>query len=159
MNRRLALLLAVGLFGPTTFPDLVRADHPRPFKGAFDFAVVDIRPESDTELVITAVMAGNGTFLGRFEGVVIYIVDLDTGTFDGYLSKYAANGDRLDETLTGRFTATGSEGDFTVTGGTGRFLNATGRGTYVNVWTDPTRTAGHVTFGGSIVFRASDRRH
>jgi hypothetical protein len=45
-------------------------------------------------------------------------------TFTGSLTKEAANGDRLDETLTGQFRATGSEGAFTVTGDTGRFRGA-----------------------------------
>lgn len=154
---------ALGLSGPALLllaavPAAARADQPRPFKGAFDFAVTDVEFLSATEVLVTGSLAGRETVLGRFAGEVVYLVDLTTGTFTGSLYKVAANGDRLDQTVTGAFTATGSEGTFALVGGTGRFVHAAGGGTYVNAWTDPARTTGRVTFAGTITYSPSDRR-
>jgi hypothetical protein len=159
MSRHLPSLRAVTLLTLTTMPVTAHAGQSRPYTGAFDFAVLDIQPVSQTGLMITASLAGHETFLGQFKGTVVYVVDLTNGTFSGSLVKQAANGDLLYETLTGHFTATGSEGDFNLNGGTGRFLHAAGGGTYVNVWTSQDMTTGHVTFSGAIDFDASDRRH
>jgi hypothetical protein len=84
------------------------------------------------------------------EGRVVYVVDLLSGAFHGMLTKEAANGDLLFQTLSGQFTETGSEGEFVVTGGTGRFRQATGGGTFEGVWTDPAMTTARITFDGSI---------
>ena len=69
-----------------------------------------------------------------------------------------ADGDLLCETLTGDSTATGSEGDFNPHRRTGHFLHATGSNTYVGVWTNPAKTTGYVSFGGSIDFNPCGRR-
>jgi hypothetical protein len=134
-----------------------RADPPRPYKGAFDFATVHVQVLSPTELLITGSLAGQETHLGRFEGEVTYHVNLADGSFAGSLYKEAANGDLLYETLDGQFTATGSKGRFELTGGTGRFRHATGSGGFTGIWTDPLQTTAHITFSGTIDFDASDR--
>ena len=158
MRRRCLWLLAGALPALATQLPAASADQPRPYKGAFDFAITSVEWLPPSELFITGSLAGQETFLGRFEGEVQYYVDLPTGTFSASLTKEAADGDLLDETLTGHFTATGSEGEFALTGGTGRFLRATGGGTYVNVWTDPVMMTGRVTIAGAIDFHAPDRR-
>ena len=150
MRRRLLCLFACALPALATQLPAARADHPRPFKGAFDFAVVDVQLLSQTEILVTGRIAGRETHLGRMEGQVVYVVDLLSGAFYGSLHKQAANGDLLYQTLSGQFTATGSEGEFVITGGTGRFRHATGGGTFTGVWTDPTMTTAHITFDGSI---------
>ncbi len=130
------------------------ADHPATFKGRFDFTTIDVQPVSATELLVRGFLAGNETLLGRFTGEVEYLVDLNTGMFAGTLTKRAANGDLLDQTLLGSFTktGTGSVGEFTVIGGTGRFQNATGGGTFEGVWTNPSLTTAHITFDGELSF-------
>jgi hypothetical protein len=158
MRRRFLCLLACALPALATQLPAAHADQPRPYKGAFNFAITSVESLSETEVFVTGSLAGEETFLGRFEGEVQYYVDLSTGAFYGSLVKEAANGDLLYETLTGQFTATGSVGAFVMTGGTGRFLRATGGGTFVGVWTDPAMTTARVTYGGSIDFHASDRR-
>jgi hypothetical protein len=153
MRRHHAGLLLLALFAMAA--PTARADGPDNYKGAFDFAIVDVQPISPTEVLIHGSLKGRETLLGKFEGQVEYLVNLSTRTFTGSLSKTAANGDLLFEDLTGHFTATGSEGDFTITGGTGRFRRATGGGTYVSVWTNAAMTASHVTFHGTLK-RAKD---
>jgi hypothetical protein len=159
MRRHFLRLFACALLALTAIPETARAGQSLPYRGQFDFAVVSVEPVSQTEVLVTATLAGEETHLGAFEGVVQYYVDLTTGMFVGSLYKQAANGDELYETLTGQFTATGAMGDFSMTGGTGRFLSATGGGTYVSAWTDAAMTTGHVTFSGSIGYDASDRRN
>ncbi|HWE38714.1 MAG TPA: hypothetical protein VG406_19355 [Isosphaeraceae bacterium] len=150
MRQRLLCLLACALPALATPPPDARADHPRPYKGAFEFATVDVQVLSPTEVLVTGSLAGKETILGRFDGLVLYIVDLSTETFSGSAVKRAADGDLLFETLTGQFTATGSEGTFVVTGGTGRFSEATGGGTFTGVWTDAAMTTAHITFNGRM---------
>jgi hypothetical protein len=96
-------------------------------------------------------LVGNETHLGRFTGEVEYLVG-PTFAFTGSLTKTAANGDRLYETVTGQLTQEGSLGEFTITGGTGRFLGASGGGTFEGTWTDAAMTAAHLTFDGSLAF-------
>jgi hypothetical protein len=151
MRRRLPSL-CLFLCALATPSSSALADHPTPYKGRFDFTTLDVHPVSATVLLARGSLAGNETHLGRFTGEVEYLVDLTTGAFAGALTKTAANDDRLDETLAGQFTATGSEGTFTITGSTGRFRGATGGGSFVGVWTDPDLITAHVTFDSSLAF-------
>ncbi len=145
MQRRFPrLLLALAALAAPTAP--ARAGHPAAYRGQFDFTTVSVTPLSDTEVLVIGLLAGTETHLGRFTGEVRYVVDLADFTFEGTLTKVAANGDRLSETLTGQFTPTGSVGEFTITGGTGRFQDATGGGEFVGVWTDPDLITAHITF-------------
>jgi hypothetical protein len=128
------------------------ADHPTPYKGRFDFTTLDLHPVSATVLLVRGSLAGNETHLGRFTGEVEYFLDLTTFAFEGSLTKTAANGDQLYESVDGQFTPTGSVGEFTITGGTGRFRGATGGGTFKGAWTDPDLITAHITFDGSLSF-------
>lgn len=157
MRRLSPGLFAWAMLALATLSPAAQGGPPRPYKGALDFAVLDVQPVSATQVVVRGSLAGEETFLGRFRGEVVYLIDLSTGTFEGSLYKRAANRDLLYETPTGHFTATSSEGGLTILGGTGRFRHAAGSGTYVSVWTDPTQTALRVTFDGTISFDASDR--
>src|SRR5262245_14287919 len=118
-----------------------RADHPATYRGQFDFTTVGVPTITGNGLLVRGTLAGNETLLGRFTGEVGYLVNPVTYAFEGTLTKTAANGDRLDETVTGQLTPAGSFGAFTITGGTGRFRSATGGGTFVGVWTDAAMTA------------------
>jgi hypothetical protein len=145
----LTLLVLTALAGPS------RAGDETPYKGAFNFAVINVTPVSDTEVLVKGSLDGNATHLGRFTGQVQYYVDLQTGKFVGTLFKVAANGDQIYESLTGQFTATGSVGSFVLTGGTGRFENATGGGTFVSTWVIYPSTA-VVAFKGTTSNGASN---
>jgi hypothetical protein len=133
-------------------PSSTWADHPTSYKGRFDFTTVDMQPVSATVLLVQGSLAGNETHLGSFTGEVEYYVDLTTFAFAGSLTKTAANGDQLHETVSGQFTPTGSVGEFTITGGTGRSDGATGSGSFVGMWTDPDTTTAHITFDGALSF-------
>lgn len=133
-------------------PLTAQADHSVTYKGRFDFTTVDVRPVSDTVLLVRGRLAGNETHLGRFTGEVEYLVDLTTFAFEGSLTKKAANGDLLYETLAGQLTQAGSLGDFTITGGTGRFRGATGGGSFEGMWTDPDMITARITFDGALSF-------
>ena len=121
MSRRLPcfLLVLTALAAPSS---TTLAGHPTTYKGPIRF-----RDRRSTDrhrrprLLVRGSLAGIETLLGRFTGEVEYLVDLTTVAFTGTLTKTAANGDRLYETVTGQFTPTGSVGEFTITGGTGRF--------------------------------------
>lgn len=126
------------------------AAPPLPFKGRFDFTEIDAQSVTPTSLLVLGSLDGNETHLGRFTGEVMYIVDLTTWTFEGMLTKRAANGDLLYQTVDGYLTGTGSKGEFTITGGTGRFQGATGGGTFEGVWTDADMTTAHITFDGQL---------
>lgn len=150
---------ALTLLALAAFCVPIQAGNSLPYKGAFDFAVIDVEPTNDPGVVlVTGTLDGNETHLGQFTGEVQYYVDTATGALYGTLYKVAANGDELYETLTGQFIATGAVGDFVMTGGTGRFTHATGGGTYVSTWIVPFSTS-YVTFDGTISYSASDRRH
>lgn len=157
MRQRLPrLLLALAALAAPSTP--AQADHPATYKGRFDFTTVSASPVPDAVLLVRGRLSGNETLLGRFTGEVEYLVDLTTFEFEGTLSKTAANGDRLFETLTGQFTPTGSVGEFTITGGTGRFTGATGGGSFVGTWTDPDLITAHITFEGSLSFARAGGR-
>jgi hypothetical protein len=151
-------LSALTLLVLTALPSPGRAGDAKPYKGAFDFAVIDVAPTPvPGVLLVTGSLDGNETHLGRFTGDVRYYVDTATWMFDGTLFKVAANGDKLYESLTGQFTATGSFGDFTLKGGTGRFTTATGGGSFLSRWIVYPSTA-VVGFEGTISYDASNRR-
>jgi hypothetical protein len=130
------------------------ADHATPYKGRFDFTTVGVPTVTSNGLLVRGPLTGNETHLGRFTGEVEYLVDLTTPTFafEGTLTKTAANGDRLVETVTGQLTEEGSSGEFTIIGGTGRFQGASGGGTFNGTWTDAARTTTRITFDGSLTF-------
>jgi hypothetical protein len=152
MRRRLPSLLLYALAALAALSSTTLADHPATYQGRFDFTTVDVQPVSPTVLLVRGSLAGNETHLGRFTGEVEYYVDLTTFAFAGTLTKTAANGDLLYETVTGQFTPTGSVGEFTITGGTGRFQDATGGGSFVGTWTDPDMITAQITFDGSLSF-------
>jgi hypothetical protein len=152
MRRRLPSLLLCALAALAAPSSTTLADHPATYKGRFDFTTVDVQPVSATVLLVRGRLAGNETLLGQFTGEVVYLVDLTTFAFAGTLTKTAANGDLLYETVDGQFTPTGSLGAFTITGGTGRFQGATGGGSFVGIWTDPDRITAHITFDGALSF-------
>ena len=137
-----------------TLPSIARADHPRPYKGDFDFAVTYEGFLSPTEVQIQASVVGNETHLGRFTGEVTYYDDLVTGAFYGNITKIAANGDLLFDDLTGQFAPdfSSSTGSFVIVGGTGRFLHATGGGNFSSYFLNSAGTLGHVTFDGTISY-------
>jgi hypothetical protein len=152
MQRSLPSLFALTLLVLTALAGPGRAGDARPDKGTLNFAVTDVTPTSDPEVVlVTGSLNGNETHLGRFTGEVQYYVDTVTGVFYGTLFKVAANGDELDESLTGQFTPTGSFGNYTMTGGTGRFTNASGGGTFISMWIVYPNTA-VVGFEGTISY-------
>jgi hypothetical protein len=138
---------------------IAHADGPGNYSGRFDFAVVSVQPVSPTELFIRGRLSGKEVILGKFTGEVDYLVDTTAGTFVGSVTKTTADGALLKQTLTGHFTATGSEGDFAIVGGTGRLDGAFGGGTFVNAWTDASKTAGVVTFDGSLSFAREGNYH
>ncbi len=142
----------------TALPSPGRAGNAKPYQGAFNFAVLEAVPTPVPGVIlVTGSLDGNETHLGRFTGEVQYHVNTGTGMFYGTLFKVAANGDKLYESLTGQFTATGSFGDFTMTGGTGRFANVIGGGTFIGKWIVYPSTA-VVGYEGTISYDASDRR-
>jgi hypothetical protein len=159
MKRCLACLFISALAALTVPSSTALADHPGNYSGRFDFAVVSVQPVSATELFISGRLSGKEVILGTFTGEVDYLVDATAGTFVGSVTKTAADGALLKQTLTGHFTATGSEGNFSIVGGTGRFEGAFGVGTFVNAWKDASMTAGVVTFDGSLSFARKGNYH
>ena len=150
MQHRLFTLVLLGLTALTALPRTAGADGSAPFKGKFDFAILNVQRLPTGEFRIRASLKGRATILGNFEGEAVYDVNLTTGSFTGSAIKVAANGDELHETLTGNFTATGTAGDFVIVGGTGRFRRATGGGTYVTTWTNTELTTAEATFAASM---------
>ena len=152
MQRCMTWLFGCALVALATLPSIARADHPRPYKGEFNFTITSMTFPSATEVQIQASVDGHETHLGHFTGEVTYNVDLVTGAFVGQITKVAANGDLLFDDLTGQFAPdfSSSKGTFVIVGGTGRFLEATGGGTFAS--TVLTTTLGHVTFDGTISY-------
>jgi hypothetical protein len=159
MRRRPSLFVLCTLTAVVAPLGIASAGDPGNYSGRFDFAVVSVQPVSATELFIRGRLSGKEAILGTFTGEVDYLVDTTAGTFVGSVTKTAADGDLLKQTLTGHFTATGSEGDFAIVVGTGRFDGAFGGGTFVNAWTDASKTAGVVTFDGSLSLARKGNYH
>jgi hypothetical protein len=159
MQRRLACLFVSVLAALAVPSTTARADHPGNYHGRIDFAVVSVQPISATELFIRGRLSGKESILGKFTGAVDYLVDTDAGTFVGSVTKTAADGDLLKETLTGHFTTGGSEGNLAIVGGTGRFEGAFGGATWSNVWRDASMTAGVVTFDGELSLARKGNYH
>lgn len=154
---RQTLTLAIAVLGLAAVGSLLRASDNHPFGGTLDLSITGVTPGNGV-LVIDATVSGHANGLGHFTGPATYFVAPD-GTFVGFLTKIAANGDELHKTFDGYFidpVPTGSAGTFAVVGGTGRFTNATGGGRFDNTFTSP--VTGETEFSGAISFNASDRR-
>jgi hypothetical protein len=156
MRRGHPSFFALILLALVCLPSPVRAGDFKPYKGGFDFAATVLDPLPDGDTFVRGLLDGEETSLGHFTGVVEYLVHPD-GSFEGTVTKMAANGDLLFESLTGQFNATGSTGTFTLSKGTGRFKNASGGGTFQSKWVVFPFTA-VVQFDGKISYNASDRR-
>jgi hypothetical protein len=84
-------LFALTLLVLTALPGPGRAGDATPYKGTFNFAVIDVVPTPvHGVLLVTGSLDGNEIHLGRFTGEVQYYVDTGTGMFYGTLLKVVA---------------------------------------------------------------------
>jgi hypothetical protein len=101
-----------------------------PFKGSLEGKDTDTGFTATTVTVATD-GTGNATHLGKFSFTQEVTVNITNGTDTGSAHFTAANGDRIDTTITGSGHPTGP-GEFsitdvhTITGGTGRFAGSEG---------------------------------
>lgn len=129
-----------------------------PYRGRLDLTVTGLYEDGDT-LVVTGVLGGNVTHLGRLTGTVTYYID-STGAFTGDVVKVASNGDKLRETMVGQFLdpyGINAVGTFAFDGGTGRFSNASGTGDFAAEFFSPMEE-GTVDVEATLFYDASDRR-
>jgi hypothetical protein len=125
-----ALIISLTLAGTVRAGDLV------PFKGQGSFTGTSETVDPNTgNLIITGVVAGNLSHLGRTTGTATQITFApDYVSFTIEVTFVAANGDELFATFEGNFVDSNfdSEGTFSITGGTGRFDGASGGGTFLS---------------------------
>jgi hypothetical protein len=124
-----------------------------PFKGTLQGDDVD-SAFTATTVDVTTTGTGNGTHLGKFTFTQKVTVTFASGTAIGSAHFTAANGDRIDTTLTASGTPL-ANGEIsiidvhTITGGTGRFAGARGTFTVERIASPVTfKTSG--SFDGTI---------
>ena len=132
-----AMILTAALAVPAA------AQHQVPFKGAMQGHDTDTGFTSTTVTVLT-VGTGIGTHLGQFSFTQTVTVEFATGHDTGSAQWFAANGDSISTTITGKGQMIEPgliriEEVHTITGGTGRFAGAQGSFTM-------TKLASAVTF-------------
>ncbi len=119
--------------------DAVESDQQQPgdrvpFKGTFEVTISSFIPIDESTALVTFIVEGHGTHLGRFTGEAEAVFNLADLTYEGTSHWIGANGDTIFGTIAGSLTPTTTEGlfdndeTFTVEGGTGRFEGATGSG-------------------------------
>ena len=148
----MALTVMVGLALPALGNDW------RPFRGHVVEMLTDAPPVDDDCLnscQVTAVGAGQATYLGRFTRLSCVVVH-DDGSPEGTTELTAANGDKLCAEVKGESPILGPtgltvRGTYTFTGGTSRFSDVSGGAYFVGVITsDDSGTHIAVDFGGII---------
>jgi len=127
-----------------------------PFKGRGEGTVTNAVPDPGG-VVLTVLVNGNSTSLGRFSREETVLFDPNTGSLTGLVVFTAANGDELFATVEGGFiSASTATGTYTFTGGTGRFANATGSAEFVVSSPDGIHVS--VKFKGTLSSVGSNKR-
>ena len=153
-SKILTLLLTAVMLASAALPAL--AGDQVPFKGRGEGAIINVVPDPEG-VVLTVLVKGNSTSLGRFSREETLLFDPNTGSLTGLVVFTAANGDELFATVEGGFiSATTATGTYTFTGGTGRFENATGSADFVV--TSPDGTHFSVKFKGTLSSVGSNKR-
>jgi hypothetical protein len=123
------LPLAFALF---LFSHPAAAGNQVPFVGTLSGQVVGVTPQDQTHLLFDVGVSGRVTHLGRFTGEAQVLQNVPDGSYVGFYTWTAANGDTISGTFEGQLIPTATPGVFDnletsiVTGGTGRFEGATG---------------------------------
>ena len=150
----LTLLLTAVMLASTALPTW--AGDQVPFKGRGEGTVTNAVPDPGG-VVLTVLVNGNSTSLGRFSREETVLFDPNTGSLTGLVVFTAANGDELFATVEGGFiSASTATGTYTFTGGTGRFANATGSAEFVVSSPDGIHVS--VKFKGTLSSVGSNKR-
>jgi len=153
-SKILTLLLAAVMLASTALPTW--AGDQVPFKGRGEGTVTNAVPDPGG-VVLTVLVQGNSTSLGRFSREETVLFDPNTGSLTGLVVFTAANGDELFATVEGGFiSASTATGTYTFTGGTGRFANATGSAEFVVSSPDGIHVS--VKFKGTLSSVGSNKR-
>jgi hypothetical protein len=153
-SKILTLLLTAVMLASATLPAL--AGDQVPFKGRGEGAITSAVPDPGG-VVLTVLVKGNSTSLGRFSREETVLFDPNTGSLTGLVVFTAANRDELFATVEGGFiSASTATGTYTFTGGTGRFANATGSAEFVVSSPDGTHVS--VKFKGTLSSVGSNKR-
>jgi len=153
-SKILTLLVTAVMLASTALPTW--AGDQVPFKGRGEGTVTNAVPDPGG-VVLTVLVQGNSTSLGRYSREETVLFDPNTGSLTGLVVFTAANGDELFATVEGGFiSASTATGTYTFTGGTGRFANATGSAEFVVSSPDGIHVS--VKFKGTLSSVGSNKR-
>ena len=153
-SKILTLLLMAVMLAYAALPTL--AGDQVPFKGRGEGSVTNAVPDPGG-VVLTVLVKGNATGLGRYSREETVLFNPLTGSLTGLVVFTAANGDELCATVEGGFISeTTATGIYTFTGGTGRFANATGSADFVVSSPDGAHVS--VKFKGTLSSVGSNKR-